>query len=412
MATSSTGPYTAGSAAGGNKGDSGESSIRPITDSPEEWPRLSRGWSQQIETTATALQIKLRRARMRPPPDGMSGEEKAAICDGVNKLIDGAQWAARVDVPLYRRLGSWWRGANIEAAFRKSHQAEAELAKLYTDAEVEVEGAAAVARTDVALNRDDPVRAEARRLLIPPPVGADPAAAAVARRLLLSKTVQVGYEGVDGAHTRLRNLRNVIWSTTSCIAVLVSIFVGFVAGHPTSVPLCFGPQVPAATDLVACPASDGFGTGPQNWDVVVVTLLGLLGGALAAAVSIRNLRGTQTPYDVPIALAWLKVPVGALTAIGALIAIRGEFVPGLSQLDSQEQILAYALVFGYAQQLLTGLIDRKALDVMSSVPSKDAQQNRPAPPPAEQAPPPTGQPKAESSSSGRKRRFRRGGGSQ
>jgi hypothetical protein len=69
--------------------------------------------------------------------------------------------------------------------------------------------------------------------------------------------------------------------------------------------------------------------------------------------------------------------VGALTAIGALIAIRGEFVPGLSALDSQEQILAYALVFGYAQQLLTGLIDRKALDVMSLVPSKDRQQNRP-----------------------------------
>jgi hypothetical protein len=39
---------------------------------------------------------------------------------------------------------------------------------------------------------------------------------------------------------------------------------------------------------------------------------------------------------------------GALTALGALIPIRREFIPGLSALDSQEQILAYALVFGYA----------------------------------------------------------------
>jgi hypothetical protein len=110
--------------------------------------------------------------------------------------------------------------------------------------------------------------------------------------------------------------------------------------------------------------------------VVVVVLLGLLGGSLAAAVSIRNLRGTQTPYDVPIALSLLKAPAGALTAVGALIAIRGAFIPGLSELDSQEQILAYALVFGYAQQLLTGLIDRQADQLLGSVPSKDAEQSR------------------------------------
>jgi hypothetical protein len=45
--------------------------------------------------------------------------------------------------------------------------------------------------------------------------------------------------------------------------------------------------------------------------------------AEAPAVSIRNLRGTATPFDVPIALAPLKVPAGVLRALGALIAIRG-----------------------------------------------------------------------------------------
>ena len=34
-------------------------------------------------------------------------------------------------------------------------------------------------------------------------------------------------------------------------------------------------------------------------------------------------------------------------------------------------------MFGYAQQLLTGLIDRQALGLLSSVPSKDAAQGRP-----------------------------------
>ena len=41
------------------------------------------------------------------------------------------------------------------------------------------------------------------------------------------------------------------------------------------------------------------------------------------------------------------------------VFIRGEFVPGLSQLDNQPQILAYAFLFGIAQQLVTRLVDAR-----------------------------------------------------
>ncbi|MGY1829116.1 hypothetical protein ACI8AA_01660 [Geodermatophilus sp. SYSU D01180] len=361
--------------------------------------RAVRGWTEQIEAGAESLRIKLRMTRCRTPPSGLADCERDSICDGAERLVEDALRAARGLEPPHRRLLSWWRGTNLEGAFRKLHQAEAELAKLYTDAEVGAEVAAVVARTDLALNRDDPMRAQAHELLQPLPARTSPdhRARAAARRLLLSKMVQVGHEAVDSAHSRLRNLRNVLLSTTACIALLVSVFVLVVAVNPASVPLCFAPAERAG--FIACPAGDGIGHDPQAWDVVVVAMLGLLGGSLAAAVSIRNLRGTSTPYDIPIALALLKVPVGALTAIGALIVIRGDFIPGLSALDSQEQVLAYALVFGYAQQLLTGLIDRKALGVLSSVPSKDAKQDRPPLPlPAElpSAGPPPEQPSTPS----------------
>ena len=110
---------------------------------------------------------------------------------------------------------------------------------------------------------------------------------------------------------------------------------------------------------------------PHGNDIVVVSLLGLLGGALAAAVSIRNLRGTSTPYDVPVALSLLKVPLGAFTAIVGLVAIQGDFVPGLSALDSQQQILAYALVLGYGQQVFTYTLDRRAQTLLDGLPAKD-----------------------------------------
>jgi hypothetical protein len=74
-----------------------------------------------------------------------------------------------------------------------------------------------------------------------------------------------------------------------------------------------------------------------------------------------------------------------MTAVGAVIFIRGGFVPGLSDLDSQVQILAYAFVFGYAQQLLTGLIDKQAQVVLNSLPSMGAAEHHPEVVPA--APP-------------------------
>ena len=114
-----------------------------------------------------------------------------------------------------------------------------------------------------------------------------------------------------------------------------------------------------------------------------MAFLGLLGGGLSAAVFLRGLQGTSTPYDVPVALALLKLPSGALSALVGLLFVLGEFIPGLSQLDNQPQILAYAFLFGIAQQLITGSVDRQAQAILTKVPSKEPVSDRPAPPPAE-----------------------------
>jgi hypothetical protein len=46
--------------------------------------------------------------------------------------------------------------------------------------------------------------------------------------------------------------------------------------------------------------------------------------------------------------------------------MRGQFVPGLSALDTSAQILAWTLVFGYAQQLLTRVVDQQAHTVLDT----------------------------------------------
>jgi hypothetical protein len=123
---------------------------------------------------------------------------------------------------------------------------------------------------------------------------------------------------------------------------------------------------------------------PAPGDVSLVALFGLMGGALSGAFAIRKLSGQSTPYGVPVALSLLKLPSGALTAIVGILLVRGEFVPGLSQLDNQPQILAYAFLFGIAQQLVTRLVDRQAQDILSKLPNKEPTSARPEPPPAEQ----------------------------
>jgi hypothetical protein len=40
--------------------------------------------------------------------------------------------------------------------------------------------------------------------------------------------------------------------------------------------------------------------------------------------------------------------------------MQGQFVPGLGALDTPGQILAWAAVFGYAQQLFTRYVDQQA----------------------------------------------------
>ena len=213
----------------------------------------------------------------------------------------------------------------------------------------------------------------------------------------------------DLQHRRLRAFRNIVLITATGLAFLVAAACLVGAWQPDALPLCFGS--PGSTTApgqgpsgVACPSEDAPpspGTQPRRLpapgDVALVALLGLLGGGLSAALFLRGLQGTSTPYDVPVALALLKLPSGALSALVGLLFVRGGFVPGLSQLDSQPQILAYAFLFGIAQQIVTRLVDQQAQDILTKVPSKEPVSSKPQPSPTEgpSAEPPSAEPPSD-----------------
>lgn len=183
--------------------------------------------------------------------------------------------------------------------------------------------------------------------------------------------------------SRLRSFRNVITVSSLVLALAAVGMIAFAFRKPSALPVCFTPAnvvCTTSTTFVAPAARENAG-GQQSaasqaatdklmrgvasgWDVAVVELVGLIAAAIAAAAALRNVQGTSTPYSLPVALAILKLPTGALTALLGLLLMRGGFVPGLSALDSPAQIVAWALVFGYAQELLTRLVDSRAQTVL------------------------------------------------
>jgi len=115
-------------------------------------------------------------------------------------------------------------------------------------------------------------------------------------------------------------------------------------------------------------------------DLIVVELVGLTAAAVATAAAVRGLKGSSERYGLPVALAALKLPTGAITAFLGLLLMRGQFVPGLTALDTSAQILAWALVFGYAQQLFTRFVDQQGQTVLENVRGADRPQPSPTPP--------------------------------
>jgi hypothetical protein len=234
-----------------------------------------------------------------------------------------------------------------------------------------------LARVQACLPATDPQRIELEKL---------PTADPKTKRAKLVRALERGFAASDEAHANIRRFRNVVLCSAVLIALVTLLLVHLVGQHPTAVPLCFQPDITAAqaaslpvnqqpgSSRTVCPSGEqivgGTPQSPSELDIWIVAGLGLLGGGLSSVVSVRKMAHTAAPYDVPLALALLKLPTGALTAVAGIILLGGGFVPGLSELDTQRQILAYSLIFGYAQQLATRYLDDRATTLLAAVPSK------------------------------------------
>jgi hypothetical protein len=186
----------------------------------------------------------------------------------------------------------------------------------------------------------------------------------------------------------LENLRAILLVPILLLTIAAALLAAVGATDPTLIPLCFSPQ-----SQVVCPTNEISVPGDvfeparidaatraaaSGWDIPLVELVGVVAATVAAATALRRFpRSANAAYDFPMLLALLKLPTGALTAVLGILLIRAQFVPGLSALDSSAQIIAWAVVLGYSQQVFTRLVDQHAQAAVEDLTATSSPPERP-----------------------------------
>ena len=308
-----------------------------------------------------------------------------------------------------RRLGFWARvvsflgGASVERVNSQLDAAETDLLRLAPDPYLRGALPSLLAHVRAHLPQGDPRREQVEAIAHGAAARPEEPLSELERDQALSAVRAASLESRREIR-RVRNFRNLLLVSALILTLCVAGVTVLGVSSPDTMPMCFAPDDAAVVCPTKAEAIDPTAVGPDrssesvqaaatadqvkvdekiratatSWDIPIVEIVGLLAAALASAFAMRSIQGTSTPYSLPVALAVLKLPSGALTAVLGLLLMRGGFVPGLSALDSSAQIIAWAIVFGYSQQLITRLVDQQANTVLENV-------GKPATPPLETA---------------------------
>jgi hypothetical protein len=350
-----------------------------------------RAWRQQVHTKITdiaALVAWFRQSADAPlsgdgsatssrevPLSGGGGATTSALLDGVNAHLDAARRAAQGASPIRRILKET---ADMERAMSSLDAADDLL--LRAAPEYYVRGRLPSIHSDARkyLETGDPRRLKVEA--IHRNHNNAPLEDSATREGLIAASVAAHNEARK-QYAMVRSFRRVLQVTAIILGFMAVGLAILGAFLPAELAPCFHPE-----NKIVCPSAEtvllageigsqrdideAIEDTANRVDVALIELLGLVAAAISSASSLRRIRGTSTPFSLPVALALLKLPTGALTAYAGLVLMRGNFVPGLSALDSTAQILAWAVVFGAAQQVVTGLVDRQARNVLDNVGGK------------------------------------------
>jgi hypothetical protein len=273
-------------------------------------------------------------------------------CDTAKAALAVVDTILQKAAPFWLRPRTWWLGSRVERAWRALH--EAETCVFAADPELAARLPALRQRVAVSLPEHDQ-RLKALNALKPT------TGLTRAERATVIDAVRAAFDASDDEHTAARAFRNKL-VVTALVLLGLNTLIGVVGlVWPDFLPMCVArPDAPGRSVCVA-----GGGTSGRD-DVWLTQLMGAAGAVVAAVVLVVR-RPSLSPYILVGYQALIKVLLGALLAVIGVLALRAGVGDGLIGLRVQAALLIAAVVFGYAQQIGTRLLDNYADRLLDQV---------------------------------------------
>lgn len=329
-------------------------------------PGRTRGaWQAHLDSQVQRVSDELETLPV-PADDGR------ALFESYRRVVEHhLDRAGEVLEPVGRRqlLLDWYSGAAMETASASLQRASEMLLMIQSPAALASELPDIMAAFESNLAPDDPRSMELKPALVQASqVLLDehgPGDVTEGLRAQLRAARRAANAVSDAAQASVRRWRNaLVWA-----GVWVALLALAVAGVDALV-----------TDFLSL-APGGMKTDAQPVEPWSVELVGAGGGALAALLALTRFSGFTDPFGLPTTQALLRIPTAAATSLFGVVLMQ---TAALDVLRPQEgtKVLAFAFVFGYAQEPLLRMVDRQAGKVLN--PARD--KSEPAKPSSPQQP--------------------------
>lgn len=257
----------------------------------------------------------------------------------------------------WKGLKRYYSGGDISKAWSAIHRAGESLFAVYEEAELQAQATRLEDLVAALPNSKSSgkVLAEARVKL-----KSDSAEEKRTVRAMLRQLYREAIGTTEGLQAEARVLRNTLLVASVALGLVVLVF-GVINLLDTSIfPLCT--QLESGKE--ACPT----GGTSHSFDTFAIELAGMLGGILSVVIPLATGERIKTPYRVFNHQLLLKVIAGAGTALAGILLIQSAFTSTI-KLTTTPAIIGYAVFFGFSQQALTGIIDRRASDLGKETPT-------------------------------------------
>lgn len=264
---------------------------------------------------------------------------------------------------------NWLTGDCTERTYAALHRADAALILLLPDTEVRTHASIMLSRLPVCGFPPTDARISQYRDFLQgiawPDVTPPPAVSADVRAKLKGIQEDINRSS-DALHYRSRTYRNMLLFTAAGVLVVFLVFSLAAAINPQVFSLCGSPSVAAgqatAPSTEICP---GGGSDPHGSDVFLLGLAGMVGGTVGALILLLRVSVGSGPFSPAVAQALLKLPAGALVALVGLYVLQHNTL-GTLQPQAGVTLVAWAILFGVGQEVITHAIDRRAANLLGS----------------------------------------------